>query len=147
MELTAEQETAKNGHERQGNGRCATHRKGLGKSEWVKELSLLPCQRKHRHKGENDNRHREECRTSAQFRGAQDRLEDASSIAGIDAFQMSKGIFGNDYPRVDQHSDSDSNTRKRHHIRGDMGVVHEEEGAEHGEWQRQSDYEDAAEVH
>src|SRR6266849_7199993 len=101
MELTAEQEHAKNGHKRQGNGGCANHRKCLGKSEWVKELSLLPCQRKHRHKRENDNRHREECRTSDQFRGTQDRLEDASSIACSDAFQMSKGIFGNDYPCVD----------------------------------------------
>src|SRR5260370_41784077 len=116
MELTAEQEHTKNGHKRQGNGGCANHRKGLGKSERVEELSFLPCQRKHRHKRENDNRHREECWTPDQLRRAQDRLEDASSIAGIDAFQMSKGIFGNDYPRIHQHSNSYSNTRKRHHI-------------------------------
>src|SRR5246127_5228013 len=99
MELTAEQEHAKNGHKRQGNGGCANHRKGLGKSERVKELSLLPCQRKHRYKRENDNRHREERRTTDQLRRAQDRLEKTSSIAGIDAFQMSKGVFGNDDPR------------------------------------------------
>src|SRR5467141_3044589 len=112
MELTAEQEYTKNGHKRQGNRGCANHRKGLGKSERVEELSFLPCKRKHRHKRENDDRHREERRTSDQFRGAQDRLEDASSIAGIDAFQMPKVIFGNDYPRVDYHSNSNGNARK-----------------------------------
>src|ERR1700720_1515631 len=101
MERTAEQEHAKNGHKRQGNGGCANQRKGLGKSERVEELTFLPCQRKHRYKRENDNRHREERRTPDQLRRAQDRLENASSISGMDALQMSKGILGNDYPRVD----------------------------------------------
>src|SRR5260370_27697438 len=97
----------------------------------MKELSLLPCKRNHRHKGENDNRHRKERRTSDQFRGAQDRLEDASSIAGIDAFQMSKSIFGNDYPRVDQHSATDSHTPKPSHLHIELGVEHTAPAASH----------------
>src|SRR5260370_16975782 len=145
MELTAEQEHAKNGYKREGNGGCASHRKGLSKSERVEELSFLPCKRKHRHKRENDNRHREERRTTDQLCRTQDRLENTSSIAGIDAFQMSKRIFSNDYPRIHQHSDSDGDTRKRHHIRRYMAVVHQQEGTEHAGCQRQRHYQDATE--
>src|SRR5277367_3027109 len=99
MELAAEQQHAKNGHQRQSNGRRAHHRKGLGKSKRMKELALLPGQSKHGHKGQNDDRHREERWTANQLGGPQNRLEDSPSIARIDSFQMSKGIFGDDNAR------------------------------------------------
>jgi len=119
----------------------------LAKASGLKELSLLPGKRKHRHKRKNDNRHREERRTANQLRGPQDGLEDASSIVRIDAFQMSKRIFGDDNARIHQHSNSDGDARKRHHIRGHMRVVHQQEGAEHGNRQWYRDDQDAAEVH
>src|SRR5271169_5528468 len=66
MELAAEKEHAKDWHQGQGNGCRADHGKGLGKSQRMKELSLLPGKRKHRHKRENDDRHREKRRTAYQ---------------------------------------------------------------------------------
>ncbi len=147
MELAAEQEHAKNGYQRECNGCCAHHREGFGKSQWMEKFSLLSGKRKHRHKRQNDNRHRKKRRTANQLRSSHHGLEDAPPIARIDAFEVSKRIFGHDNACIHQDSNRDGNARQRHHIRGHMRVVHQQERTEHGNRQRYGDDQDAAEMH
>src|SRR5260370_13655250 len=74
-------------------------------------------------------------------------LENTASVIRIDAFQVPEGIFCDEDSGIDQDTNSDSNASERHHIRGHMRVMHQEEGTQHGEWQRHRDDKDAAEVH
>ena len=113
----------------------------------MEKFSFLPGEREHRHKREDNDRHREKGWTANQLCGRHDGFKDKSSVVRIDALQMSERIFGDDNARIHKHSNGDGNARKRHHIRGHMRIMHQQEGAEYGKRQRYGDDQNAAEVH
>src|SRR5436305_1306550 len=47
-----------------------------------------------------------------------------------------KSIFRNHNARIDQHADSDRNSGKRHQVRADTHVIHEEKCQQHRERKR-----------
>ncbi len=60
---------------------------------------------------------------------------------------MPERIFSHDDAGVDQDANSNRDAGKRHHVRRDVGVVHQQERAQHGERQGQRHNQDAAEMH
>ncbi len=149
VERALEKERAEHRHEGQRDDRRGQHGERLGERQRVEEFPFLAGQREDRDEGEQDDRHREEDRSSDQPRRFEDRVPHGLPIAWIDTttLDIPERVLHDDDARVDQHADGDRDARQAHDVRGDAGVIHAEEGDEHGQRQRQRHDEDRAEVH
>ena len=100
----------------------------------MEQLSFFAGQGEDRNESQDDDSHREEDRTSDQPRRFQHRPPDEGSIFRINLALLdeAKGIFGDDYSRVYEHTNRDRNSGQRHQVRADPGVVHESKSQQHG---------------
>ena len=79
----------------------------------MKELALLPGQRKHRDEGEQDDRHGEEDRPPNEPRGVAHGVPHGTSIARVDGalLDVAEGVLGDHDAGIDQHADGDGDAR------------------------------------
>src|SRR4051812_9342074 len=59
---------------------------------------------------------------------------------------MSDHIFGDHDRRIDEHANRDGDAGQRHDVAGDARLLHQQEGDQNRDWQRQRDDQDAAEM-
>ena len=67
--------------------------------------------------------------------------------AGRMGRQVVRGVLHHHDRLVHQDADGDGDARKRHDVRGDVELPHEDERHQHGQGQRHADHHRAAEVH
>ena len=149
VERAAKEQRAEHRHQGDRDDRGREHGKGLGERQRVKQLALLSGQGKDRDERQQDDRHREEHRAADQPRRLEHGLPHALAIARIDLplLDEAERVLGDDDAGVDEDADGDGDAGEAHDVRRDAGVVHPEEGAEHGQRQRNRDDQNRPEVH
>ena len=122
----------------------------------MEEFAFLTREREDRHEGQNDDDHGKEDRAThleRRIAGDLQRLREGESISessplllGLGLLGVSDDILGHHNRGIDQDTDGDGDAGQRHDVRGDIELLHEQEGRQNRQGQRQSDDDDASEV-
>ena len=148
----ADQVAHQHGDQRHRESRGGGHGVGLGVRERREQTPLLSFECKHRHEREGDDEERGEERRADLRRGVADHapLRRAGELLvrmrvmpGLDVLVR---VLDHHHGRVDHRADGDGDAAERHDVGVHALVVHDNEGDQHAEWQRDDRHECGAQV-